>query len=92
MSKFKFTLRRNPSFESHYCIVRDLVYGTSTSSMKVGEICYQLGGSEYPGGKRFLASAAWDGSGYTPFAHEKEAREYLEDQFTETFLGGKKDQ
>jgi hypothetical protein len=81
-AKYKFTLKRKPSFETHYCVIRDLVYGTIHSKMKVGEICY----SNTP--KRILAGVAWNGNGYREFSSEDTARAYLEHRFTTTFLGG----
>jgi len=89
MSKYKFILKRKPSFEANYCVIRDLVYGDNFSSMKVGEICYPNEAPAWAVGKRFLASVAWSGQKYTAFYDEKEARAFLEQRFTETFLGGR---
>jgi len=92
MSKYKFTLRRKPSFKANYCIARDLVYGDAYSSMVVGTIAYYRKAPTWAKGNKYVVNVSWAGEGRSAFRTHREAREYLEQRFTETFLGGKKDQ
>lgn len=73
VAPFNFTLRQSGG---NY---RPLVFGSSYSTMVVGEI--------YQEGREFLAIRYWSGGRHESFASIGEARKWLEDSFREQILG-----
>lgn len=86
MSKYKFTLRRKPSFKGHYCVERELVYGDTRSSMVIGTITHSRKSPTWAKGNKYLANVSWASEGRSAFRTQQEAREYLEQRFLERFM------
>jgi len=83
MSKYKFTYKRRTG---------DIVYGDTCSTMVIGTITYARKAPIWAEGRKYLAGESWPGGSLSAFHTHKEARAFLEQRFTETFLGGKKEQ
>jgi len=80
MSKYKFTYKRRTG---------DIVYGDAYSTMAVGTIAYYRKAPTWAKGNKYVVNVSWASEWLSAFRTQQEARAFLEQRFTETFLGGR---